>query len=101
MVTFFNQYPFTINTQRKNTNGTNERLISSNVMVETIKESNGLTIQSTIKDSVYYNSEGDDADSDPKSDSLVATHTSVTNEGKVTDADTTNGNYPHKLLTNR
>ena len=32
---------------------------------------------------------------------MVYTHTSVGNKGKITDTDTTKGNYPHKLLTNR
>ena len=54
---------------------TNERRISSNILAETIKEFNGLTIQSKINDSAYYDSEEDDTKSDPKSDSLVATHT--------------------------
>ena len=39
--------------------------------------------------------------SDPKSDPLVATHTSDRNERKITDTDTTKGNSPHKLLTKR
>ena len=45
MYTFFNQSPVPINTQRKNANVTNERRISSNILAETIKEVNGLTIQ--------------------------------------------------------
>ena len=32
---------------------------------------------------------------------MVATHTSDGNKRKITDTDTTNGNHPHKLLTNR
>ena len=35
-----------------------------------------LTLQSTINNSEYYNSEENVAESDPKSDPLVATHTS-------------------------
>ena len=31
---------------------------------------------------------------------MVATHNSDRNERKITDADTTNGNYPHKLILN-
>ena len=95
------QSPFTINTQRKNANNTNERRISSEILAETIKLFNGLTIQSKINDSVYSNSEEDVAESDPKSDPLVATHTSDGNERKITDTDTTKGNSPHKLSTNR
>ena len=38
---------------------------------------------------------------DPKSVQLVATHTSDGNERKITDTDTTNSNYPHKLILNR
>ena len=53
-----------------------------NILEETIKEFNGLTIQSTIKNSAYYDSEEDDAESNPKSDSLVANHTSDGNERK-------------------
>ena len=41
------------------------------------------------------------AESDPKSDPLVDTHTSDGKKGKITDTDTTKGNYPHKLLTNK
>ena len=66
MNTLFNQYPVTINTQRKDANVTNERRIVLNILAETIKELNGLTIQSTINDSAYYNSKEDDDESDPK-----------------------------------
>ena len=59
---------------------TNERQISSNILAETIYIFNGLTIQSTINDYTYYDSEEDDAKSDPKIDSLVATHTSDRNK---------------------
>ena len=82
MHTLFNQSPVTINTQKNDTNMTNERQISSNILAETIKEFHGLTIQSTINDSAYYDSEEDDAESDPKSNSLVATYTSDGNERK-------------------
>ena len=60
-----------------------------------------MTIQSTINDSAYSNSDEDEAESDPKSDPKVATHTSDGNKRKVTDTDTTKGNYRHKLLMNR
>ena len=48
----------------------------------------GLTIQSTINNSTYYDSEEDDAESDPNNDPRVATHIN-------------NGNSPHKLLIGR
>ena len=57
-----------------------------------------MKIQSTISDSSYYNLEEHDAVSDPKSDVLVATHTSDENKRKITDTDTTNVNSPHKLF---
>ena len=41
------------------------------------------------------------ADSNPKIDSLVDTHTSDRKKGKITDTDTNKGNSPHKLFTNR
>ena len=68
------------------------------MLAETLK---GLTLDSTINDSAYYNSDEDDAESDPKSDPLVATHTSDGKKRKITDTDTTNGNSPQKLLINR
>ena len=58
-------------------------------------------IQSTINNSAYYDSEEHVAKSHPKSDPLVATHTSDGNERNTTDTDTTKGNSPYKLLTNR
>ena len=57
-------------------------------MAKTINGFNELTIQSTINDSAYYDSEEYDAESDPNSDPKVSTYT-------------TKRNYPHKLLTNR
>ena len=60
-----------------------------------------MTIQSTISDSAFYDLEEHDAVCNPKIDSLVATHTNDVNERKMTDTDTTNGNYPHNLLINR
>ena len=98
---FFNRYPIMTNTQGEIANVTNERQISLNILAETIKGFNGLTIQSTINDSLYYDSDEDDAESDQKSDSLVATHTSDRNERKINDTDTTNRNSPQKLLKNR
>ena len=61
----------------------------------------GLTLDSTINNSAYYNLDEDDAESDPKSDPLVATYTSERKKRKVTDTDKTNGNSPQKLLINR
>ena len=78
----------TTNTKGEIKNVTNERQISSDIMAETINWFNGFTIQSTINDSAYYDSEENDAESDPNSDPKVATHT-------------TKRNYLHKLLTNR
>ena len=49
---------------------------------------NELTIQSTFNNSAYYDSEKDDAESDPNSDPKVYTYT-------------TNENYPQKLFINR
>ena len=59
MDTFFTQSHGTTNTQREIANITNERRISSNILLEKIKGFNELTIQSTINDSVYYDSEED------------------------------------------
>ena len=61
MDTFFHQSPVTTNTQGEITNMTNERRISLEILAETIKGYNGLTIQSTINDSEYYDSDEDDA----------------------------------------
>ena len=58
-------------------------------------------LQSTINDYSYYNSEEEDAESDPKSDQLVATHISDGNKRKVTYTDNTNGNSPQNLLINQ
>ena len=60
-----------------------------------------MTLQSKINSSAYYHSDEDDAESDPNSDLKVATHTSDGKKIKVTDTDTTNGNYPHKSLINQ
>ena len=90
----FIQYPVMTNTQRKIANVPNERRISSDILEETIKEFKGLTLQSTIKDSAYYHSEKNVAESEPKRNHVVDTHTSDRKKIKVTDTDTTNGN-PH------
>ena len=93
--------PVTNNTQIKNKNVTNERRIYLVVLAETIKVFKGLTLQSKINNSAYYNSDEDDAESDTKSNQLVATHTSDGKKRKIADINTTNGNYPHILLINR
>ena len=71
----FCQSPVTTNTQEENTNAIliNERRNNSDTLAETLK---GLTIDSTINDSEYYNSDRNDAEGDPQSDPLVATHNS-------------------------
>ena len=66
-----------------------------------IKGFNRLALQSTINDSADDNSNKNIIENNPKSDSFVDTHTSDGKKGKITDNDTTKGNYPHKLLTNR
>ena len=65
MDSFCHQSPVNTNTQGEISNVTNERRISSDILEETIKECNGLTIQSKINDSAYYNSDEDDAKRDP------------------------------------
>ena len=97
----FCQSPVMINTERKNANVANERQISLDIMAEKIKVFTGLTLQSKINNSTYYNSEEDVSESDPKSNPLVATNISDGNERKITDTDTIKGNSSHKLLTNR
>ena len=95
------QPPVTTNAPREKTDVANERQISSDILTETIKGFNRLTLQSTINDSADDHSNKNFAKSDPKSDPLVTTHTSDRKERKITDTDTTNGNSPHTLLTNR
>ena len=58
------------------------------ILAETTKGFNGSTIQSTIKNSTYYNSEEYEAEIDKNSDPKVSAHT-------------TNRNSPHTLLINR
>ena len=50
----FYQSPVMNNTQGKIANIPNERIISYNIMAETIKGFKGLTLQSTINNSSYY-----------------------------------------------
>ena len=75
-ILFIMSPPITTNTQGEISNVTNEKRISSEILTETIKGFNGLTIQSTINDSENYDSEEDDAESDPNSNPRVSTHTS-------------------------
>ena len=95
----FCQSPVTVNTQVENVNAilTSERLNNLDVLAETLKV---LTIDSTINDSAYYDSDENDAEGYPKSDPLVATRTSDRKKRKVTDTATTSRNYLQKLLTN-
>ena len=58
------------------------------ILTETIKGFNGLTIQSTINDCAYYDPEEYNVESDPNRDPKVATHTN-------------NQNSQLKLLINR
>ena len=94
----FCQSPVTTNTKRKNANIPNKRRITSYILEETLK---GLMLHSTINNSAYYNLDEGDAESDPKIDPLVATHTGDGNKIKATDTETTNENSPQKLLINR
>ena len=95
------QSPLTTNKPKDKTDVPNERQISLDILVETLKGFNILTLQSTISDSADDHSDQNDAESDPKIDQVVATHTSDGNERKVTATDSTKVNSPHKLLTNR
>ena len=72
----FIQSPVTTNTPRNIANVPNERQISSDSLAETIKGFKRLILQSKINNSADYHSEKNDAKSDPKSDQVVATHTS-------------------------
>ena len=54
--TFF-QSPVTINAQNKDANVTYEKRIASGILAETIKKFKGCTIQSTINNSEYYDSD--------------------------------------------
>ena len=97
----FLQSPVTTNTQRNIANIPNERQISSYSLAETRKIFKLLINQSTINDYKYYDLEENDAESDLNRNPKVSTHTSNRKKRKVTDTDTTNRNYPHKLLINR
>ena len=95
------QSPITTNTRRRNTNIPNERRVSLDILEERIKVFNGLALHSTINNSAYYDSDEYDAESDPKIDQLVSTHTSNVKKRKVAYTDPNNRNYPHNLLINR
>ena len=97
----FIQYPVPANTPREKTDVANERRISSDSLTETLKGFNRLMLQSTINDSTNDYSNKNVAESDPESDPLVDIHTSDGKKRKITDTDTTKGNSPQKLLTNR
>ena len=60
-----------------------------------------MTLHSTINNYGYYDSDRHDAESDPKSDQLVATHNNDAKKRKLNDTDTTNTNYRQKLLINQ
>ena len=96
----FCQSPVTTSTQGENAKVifTSERQNILDVLTETLKV---LTIDSTINNSACYNSDEDDAESNPERDPLVANHASDRNKRKVTDTDTTNGNSKQKLLISR
>ena len=96
----FYQSPVTTNTQGDNSKVilTSERLNNLDALSETLKV---LTLDSTVDNSAYYNSDKNDAEDEPKRNPLVDTHTSDGKKRKVTDTDTTNRNSPQKLLINR
>ena len=96
----FCQSSTTTNIQGKIVNVPNKRQIPLNIMAEMIKIFKGLTLDSTINNSKYYHFEEDDAESDPNSDPKVNTTASNGKKRKVTDTDTTNRNYSHRLLIN-
>ena len=97
----FIQSPVTTNAPRNKIDLANERRISPDILTETIKGFNRLTLQSKIINSADDHSNKNVDKSDPKKDPLVSTNTSDGNKRKITDTDTTKGNSPHKLMTNR
>ena len=70
-------------------------------MTDTIKLFNRLKLQSTINNYKDDHLHKNIAEINPKSNPLVSTCTREGNKIKITDTDTTNRNYPQKLLTNR
>ena len=91
----FCQSPNTTNTQGEITNAifTSERRNNLYMLAVTLK---GLTLDSKINNSEYYVSDKDDVEGNPKSDPLLATHSSDGKKRKVTYTDTTNINSPQK-----
>ena len=81
--------PVTTNTPREKTDVANERRISLDSITETLKRFNILTLQSTINNSSDDHLNRNVAESDPKRDQLIDTHTSDGRRGKFTDTDTT------------
>ena len=53
----FIQYPVTTNTPRNKLNVPNERRVSLDILVRTIKGFKGLMLEPTINDSAYYHSD--------------------------------------------
>ena len=90
----FIQPPVTTNAPIEKTDVANKRRIYLDILKETIKGFNISTLQSTINNSADDHSNKNVTESDPKIDPLVDTHTSDENEIKITDTDTTKGNYP-------
>ena len=80
-VTMYNfiQSPVTTNTPRKKTEVPNERPISLDILAEMMKGFNKLMLQSTTNDCADDHSEKNNAESDPKRDQVVDTHTSDRN----------------------
>ena len=68
--------PVMKNTPTERTYIANERRIYLDSLTETLKGLNRLTLQSTINDSADDHSNKNVAESDPKGDPLVDTHTS-------------------------
>ena len=89
----FIQSPITTNAPREKTDVADERRIYLKILTETIKGFNRLTLQSTMNDSADDHSNKNVAESDPKSDPLVDTHTNDRKKGRITDTDTTKGSF--------
>ena len=75
--------PVTTNIPSEKTDVANERQVCSDIMTETIKLFNTLTLQSTINDSADDHLYKNVAKIDPKIDTLVDTHTSDRRKGKI------------------
>ena len=94
----FIQTPATTNTPREKTDVENERQIYSDSLTETLKGFNRLTLQSTINNYADDHSNKNVAESDPKRDQLVATHTSDGKKRKITDTDTTQRQFSTQII---